>query len=59
MVAPLVWAGIALGGLYLGGRTLHEAGEAADSGARLVKWSTAGGALYVSYLALKSGGVLK
>jgi hypothetical protein len=59
MVAPLIWAGVALGGLYLGGKALNEVGEAADKTARLAKWSTAGGALYVSYLALKSGGVLK
>ena len=59
MVAPIIWAGVALGGLYLGGKAIQDAGEAADKTAKLVKWSTAGGALYVSYRALKAGGVLK
>ncbi|MCG7622733.1 hypothetical protein [Epibacterium sp. Ofav1-8] len=59
MVAPLVWAGIALGSLYLGGKAISDAGQAAESATKLAKWSVAGGALYVSYRALKAGGVLK
>lgn len=59
MVAPLIWGGIALGGLWMGGRALNEAGQAAESATKLAKWSVAGGALYVSYRALQSGGVLK
>ncbi|PRZ48010.1 hypothetical protein [Tritonibacter scottomollicae] len=59
MVAPLIWAGVALGGLYLGGKAMNEVGETVDGTAKLVKWATAGGALYVSYRALQSGGVLK
>ena len=59
MVAPLIWAGVALGGLFLGGKALQDAGQAAESTAKLAKWATAGGALYVSFRALKAGGVLK
>lgn len=59
MVAPIIWAGVALGGLFLGGKALNEAGEAAEGAAKLTKWATAAGGLYVSYRALKAGGVLK
>lgn len=59
MVAPIIWAGVALGGLFLGGKAMNEAGEAADSAAKFAKWATAAGGLYVSYRALKAGGVLK
>lgn len=59
MVAPVIYGAIALGGLYLGGKTLREAGQAAESGAKLAAWGTAAGALFVSYRALQAGGVLK
>ncbi len=59
MVAPLVWAGVALGGLFIGGKAISDAGQAAESATKLAKWSVAGGALYVSYRALQAGGVLK
>lgn len=59
MVAPLVWAGVALAGVGVSGWALREAGDAAESGAKLMKWGVAAGGLYVSYSALKSAGVLK
>ncbi|WP_065331402.1 hypothetical protein [Tritonibacter mobilis] len=59
MVAPIIWGGIALGGLFLGGRAISEAGEAAESAAKLAKWTAAAGALYVSYRALQASGALK
>ncbi len=59
MAAPLIWAGAALAGLYLTGRAIGEAGDAADSGAEFAKYAAICGGLYVSYRALKSAGVLK
>jgi hypothetical protein len=60
MPIPLiVWGGAALGGLYLGSRALDEAGDAADSATRLVKWSVAAGGVYVSFKALEAAGVFK
>lgn len=59
MPAPLVWGLIALGGVGLSGWGFREAGKAADSTAKLIKWGTVAGGLYVSYRALKAGGVLK
>jgi|GEM_PF-2574294 len=59
MVAPIIWGGVALAGLWFGGRAINEAGDAAESTAKLAKWATAGGALYVSYQAMRSAGVLK
>lgn len=50
---------IALGGLYFGGKAMNEAGQAADGAAKMAKWATAAGGLYVSYRALQAGGVLK
>lgn len=59
MVAPIIWAGVALAGIGTAGWAVREAGDAAESGAKLVKWGVAAGGLYVSYSALKSAGVLK
>ena len=59
MPAWFVWAGIAIAGIGTTGWAVKEAGEAAESGAKLVKWGVAAGGLYVSYSALKSAGVLK
>ena len=59
MVAPVIWAGIAIAGVGVSGWAVKEAGDAAESGAKLVKWGVAAGGLYVSYTALKSAGVLK
>jgi len=58
MVAPLIWAGIAIGGLVLGKEALEEVGDAADSTAQLVKWAAVAGGVYVSYRALKSAGAI-
>ena len=58
-MAPFIWAGVALGGLVLGGRAMRDAGELVDSSAKLAKWAVAGGALYVSYRALQASGAVK
>lgn len=60
MVFPvLVWGGVAIAGAAAGGFLFNEAGDAADSATRLVKWGTVAGGLYVSYRALKASGALK
>lgn len=55
MVHPAWW----IAGLAIGAFGLTKADDAAESGAKLAKWATIGGGLYVSYAALKSTGVLK
>lgn len=57
-VPAIVWAGVALGGVLATSRLAREAGDMADSATTLTKWVVAGGTLYVSYRALKAGGVL-
>ena len=58
-MAPLIWIGAGIAVLVAGGYALDEAGDAAESGAKLAKWAVIGGGLYVSYTAMKSAGVLK
>lgn len=55
MPPVLIWFG---GALALG-YVLDKTGEAAEGSAKLAKWGTIGGGVYVSYAALKSFGVLK
>ncbi|AUQ50015.1 hypothetical protein PhaeoP83_01742 [Phaeobacter inhibens] len=59
MVAPIIWGGIVLGGMYFGSKAIDEAGEAAESAAKLAKWATVAGVVYVSYRALQASGALK
>lgn len=70
MAGPLLgiplWMWITGGGIAAGtvavdqtGDTLEQAGDAAESFAKLTKWAVVAGGLYVSYRALQSGGVLK
>lgn len=59
MVAPIIWAGVAVAGLFGLGYAADRTGEAADSTAQLVKWAAVAGGLYVSYEAMKATGVLK
>lgn len=59
MPAWFVWPLVAIAGVGVSGWAVKEAGDAAESGAKLVKWGVAAGGLYVSYSALKSAGVLK
>jgi hypothetical protein len=61
-----LWAWITGGALVGTGVVVDQAGDAAEQvggaaekGAHLAKWAVAGGALYVSYRALKSSGALK
>ena len=56
MVAPIIWGGVAVAGLAATAWAADSAGEAADSAARLVKWGTVAGGLYVSYRALRASG---
>lgn len=59
MAAPLIWAGLALAGVYGVGWAAKEGGEAMDSATRLTKWAIVGGSVYVSYKALQSAGAIK
>lgn len=59
MVAPIIWGGLAVAGVLGAGWAANEAGDAAESGAKLAKWVTVAGGLYVSYRALKASGALK
>lgn len=59
MVAPIIWGGLALAGIAGTGWALSEAGDAAESGAKLARWVAVGGGVYVSYRALKATGALK
>ncbi len=60
MPIPLIaWAGLAVAGVAGVGWAAKETGEAMDSATRLTKWGVVAGGLYVSYAALKSGGVIK
>jgi hypothetical protein len=59
MVAPIIWAGIALGGILATGWTANQIQGATDSTTRLTKWAVVGGVGYVSFLALKQAGALK
>ena len=55
MVPPLVW----IGGIAVVGWTAKQFGDAFEDSSKLVKWATIGGAVYVSYQALKSAGAIK
>ncbi len=55
MAAPLIW----IGGALALGYVLDKTGDAAEGSAKLAKWATIGGGVYVSYAALKSYGALK
>ena len=59
MVAPIVWIGGGLVGLFLLDKTADSVGGAADATANLVKWTAIAGGSYVAYRALKASGVLK
>lgn len=60
MVLPLiVWGGVVVGGLWVAGKAADDIGDAAEKSADLAKWATIGGAVYVSYRALKAYGAIK
>ncbi|NOR63021.1 MAG: hypothetical protein GQ535_11090 [Rhodobacteraceae bacterium] len=59
MVAPIIWAGFAIAGLFTVSETVEKSGEAAEKFATLAKWTAVAGGIYVSYAALKTTGVLK
>ncbi|QIE44455.1 hypothetical protein G5B38_02325 [Pseudohalocynthiibacter aestuariivivens] len=60
MPVPLIaWAILGAVGVGVTGWAAREAGDAADSATKLVKWGTAAGAVYVSYRALQASGALK
>jgi hypothetical protein len=60
MPIPLiVWGGLAVVGIGATAVAANEVGEASERAGNLVKWATVGGALYVSYRAMKSAGVIK
>lgn len=59
MVAPIVWAGVALVGVVGAGWAAGKAEDALDATAQVAKWSAVGAGLYVSYKALQSAGALK
>lgn len=56
---PLIWAGLAIAGLFGVGYAADKTGEAAQGGASLVKWGAVSGGLYLVYRAAKSGGYLR
>ncbi|PIE10505.1 MAG: hypothetical protein CSA72_08340 [Rhodobacterales bacterium] len=60
MPVPIIaWGVLGVAGLAGAGWAARETGEALDSATRLARWVVVGGALYVSYEALKSSGALK
>jgi hypothetical protein len=59
MPVPLIWAGVALAGVFGVGWAAKEGGEAMDSATRLTKWTVVAGGMYVSYKALQSSGAIK
>ena len=59
MVAPIIWAGMAVAGLWGGGWFAKETGDAITATQKLTKTVVIGGGLYVSYRALQSAGALK
>lgn len=59
MVLPIVWAGVAVGGLLATAWVADETGDALEAAAKLAKWGAVVGGVYVSYAALKSAGAIK
>lgn len=59
MVAPIIWAGVALAGIYGAGWTAKNGAEAFEQANGLTKTIFIGGAAYASFKALQASGVLK
>lgn len=55
MVHPV----LIIGGIAVAGWAFDKFGDAAEGSAKLTKWATIGGGVYVSFQALKATGAIK